>query len=252
MLVLGVIPARLGSTRLPRKPLQLLGGEPLIVRVLARALAIGVADEVVVATDSPEIKAVVEQTGGSAVITSSVHESGTERVGEVVSRAEYARFDIVLNIQGDEPFLPKAAAVGAVDRVIQGADVGTAAAPLDPALADDPARVKVVMDRSGRALYFSRACIPFRRDRAVPAGSSLWQHLGVYAYRRDALRRWVTSPPSELEQIERLEQLRALEIGLRIDVARLDGAAAPGIDTAEDLARAEETWQAFATGEELR
>jgi len=151
----------------------------------------------------------------------------------------------VANVQGDEPFLSYEALAGALDRVEQGDDIGTAAAPLDPALAGDAGRVKVVMDERGRALYFSRAPIPYRRDPADAAEGLYWQHIGIYAYARPALERWVAEPPSRAEQAERLEQLRALHCGLRIGVARLDAPAVPGVDTAEDLGRAESHWHAL-------
>ncbi len=255
MPVLGVIPARLGSTRLAHKPLQLLGGRPLILRVWERVRAVTTFDEVVVATDAPEIQAVVERAGGRVVMTSRLHESGTERVAEVARRAEFGRFDVVVNVQGDEPFLPAAAIPGAVARITRGDDIGTAAVPLDRSEADDPARVKVVCDEAGRALYFSRARIPFVSPREAPSAeprapsAEYWQHLGLYAYTRDSLARWVASPPTDLERFERLEQLRALSVGMTIGVARLAEPALPGIDTPDDLARAERHWTATATGD---
>ncbi len=202
------------------------------------------------ATDAREIAAAVERVGGRVVMTSTSHQSGTERVAEVARLADYARYDMILNLQGDEPFLPAEAAVGAVAEVRSGADVGTAAAPLDPSSVADPARVKVVLMESGRALYFSRAAIPFQRDasRPVPDGT-YWQHLGVYAYRPAVLERWVNSAPVALETIEQLEQLRALYYGLTIGVARLARPAEPGIDTPNDLIRAESFWPAFVTGD---
>ncbi len=252
MPVLGVIPARLGSTRLARKPLQLLGGRPLIVRVWERTLEFKVAATVVVATDSPEIQAVVARAGGHAVMTSSFHETGTERVAEIARRPEFAGYDVVLNVQGDEPFLPKAAAVGALGQLAAGADVGTAAVPIAWEEATDPSRVKVVMDRDGRALYFSRSRIPFRRDDDEGPAGEWWQHLGVYSYRAGALARWVAGEATLLERVERLEQLRALDLGLTIGVTRLRESAPAGIDTEDDLARAERDWPAFATGERTR
>jgi 3-deoxy-manno-octulosonate cytidylyltransferase (CMP-KDO synthetase) len=211
----------------------------------------GVFDEIVVATDSGEIAEVVERVGGRAVMTSRSHESGTERVAEVAAAADFAQFDWVVNVQGDEPFLPRAAVIGALECVRGGTDIGTAAVPLDPALASDPSRVKVVTDRRGRALYFSRAAIPCYRD-GDDGGGLYWQHLGVYAYTRPALEAWVKAPPSRLERAERLEQLRALDIGLSIGVAGLAEAALPGIDTANDLANAERHWTALVTGDSSR
>lgn len=243
MPVLGVIPARLGSTRLPRKPLQPLGGVPLIIRVAERVKALECLDAVVVATESPDIASVVERAGFRAVLTSASHETGTERVGEVAARAEFSGYELVVNIQGDEPFVPREAVAGAIERVRAGDDIGTAAAPLGFDDAADPARVKVVCDARGRALYFSRARIPAIRDAGTPAAGLYWQHLGIYACHRDALRQWVALSPTPLERAERLEQLRALQHGLTFGVTLLDAPALPGIDTPEDLRRAEAHWQ---------
>jgi 3-deoxy-manno-octulosonate cytidylyltransferase (CMP-KDO synthetase) len=245
MRVLGVIPARIGSTRLPNKPLQLLAGEPLITRVIERVLDHDLVEQLVVATDSSRVAEVAQRSRVRAVLTDGSHQTGTDRVAEVADRAEFAGFDTIVNIQGDEPFLPRDALAGALARVEQGDDVGTAAVPLDPALADDPSRVKVVTDARGRALYFSRAVIPHRRELSDPGDGLYWQHLGIYAYTRGALIRWVSLPACAAEQAERLEQLRALHHGLTIGVARLDEPALPGIDTADDLRRAEAHWHAF-------
>jgi 3-deoxy-manno-octulosonate cytidylyltransferase (CMP-KDO synthetase) len=242
MPVLGVIPARLGSTRLPRKPLQLLGGVPLIIRVAERVRDIACMDVLVVATDAPEIAQVAGAAGFRVIMTSGAHQSGTERVAEVAARPEFSAFELIVNVQGDEPFVPGAALTGAISRVRGGDDVGSAAAPLDPALAADPARVKVVLDAEGRALYFSRAMIPHHRDPGPPPAGLYWQHLGVYACRREALRSWVALPPTPLEEAEKLEQLRALQHGIRFGIARLDAPVLPGIDTPEDLERAEHYW----------
>jgi 3-deoxy-manno-octulosonate cytidylyltransferase (CMP-KDO synthetase) len=245
MRVLGVIPARLGSTRLPNKPLQLLAGEPLITRVIERVLEHGLIEELVVATDSPRVVQIVERSGIRAVLTDSAHQTGTDRVAEVAARSDFAAYDTIVNIQGDEPFIAREALAGALGRVEQGDEIGTAAAPLDPALAGDPSRVKVVTDARGRALYFSRAMIPHRRDPDDPGNGLYWQHLGIYAFTRAALARWVTQPPCAAELAERLEQLRALHNGMTIGVARLQEPALPGVDTAEDLQRAEAHWHTF-------
>ncbi len=245
MRVLGVIPARLGSTRLPNKPLQLLAGEPLITRVIQRVRQHELTDELVVATDSPMVAEVAERSAVRAVLTDGNHLSGTDRVAEVASRPEFAGADVVVNVQGDEPFLSRAALAGALERVRGGDDIGTAAAPLDPALSPDPARVKVVTDSRGRALYFSRAAIPHRREPTDPAAGLYWQHLGIYAYTREALGRWVAAEPSPAELAERLEQLRALHHGLRIGVALLAEPVEPGVDTPDDLRRAEAHWHAL-------
>ncbi len=243
MPVLVVIPARLGSTRLPRKPLQPLGGVPLIIRVAERVHANGVGHRIVVATDSDEIAGVVRAAGFEAALTSGQHRSGTERTFEISARPEFSAFDQILNVQGDSPFVSAAAMTGALRQLGDGCDLGTAAVPLDPALADDPVRVKVVTDARGRALYFSRSVIPSLYRQAEPAADLYWQHLGVYAYRPDALRRLATSAPTALEQAEDLEQLRALEGGLSIGVERLREPVPLTVDTPEDLLRAEALWQ---------
>ena len=245
MRVLGVIPARLGSTRLPNKPLQLLAGEPLITRVIQHVVDLGLVEQLVVATDSQMIAQVVERAGVRAVLTHDGHLAGTDRVAEAAGRAEFAGFDVVANVQGDEPFLPREALAGAINRVAQGDDIGTAAAPLPPEHAADPSRVKVVTDARGRALYFSRAAIPRRREPTDPADGLYWQHLGLYVYTRPALDRWVAAPPSPAERAEHLEQLRALHCGLTIGVARLTEPALPGVDTPDDLRRAEAHWHAL-------
>ena len=237
MPVLGVIPARLGSSRLPRKPLLPLAGEPLILWVTRRVAELRVCDRVVVATDAREIARVVEGSGFEAVLTSSEHQSGTERVAEVAALPAFAAFDLILNVQGDEPFVAPAALQGTVARLRLGDPIGTAAGTLDPALVNDPARVKVVLDVNGRALYFSRAPIPFDRDGA--GGVVYHQHVGVYGYTRDALARWVRLPSVPEERWERLEQLRPLRHGIPIGVALFPEPAAPGIDTPDDLQWAE-------------
>jgi len=245
MRVLGVIPARLGSTRLLNKPLQLLAGEPLVTRVVQRVAAYDLVDKLVVATDSPMVIQVVQRTGVAAVLTDDHHSTGTERVAEVADRREYRDFDVIVNIQGDEPFLDREALEGSLARVAGGDEVGTAAAPLELELVKDPARVKVVTDLSGRALYFSRAVIPHRRDADDPADGLYWQHLGIYAYTRASLTRWVALPPTPAELAERLEQLRALQNGMTIGVTRLSATALPGVDTPDDLKRAEAHWHAL-------
>lgn len=243
MRLLGVIPARLGSTRLPNKPLQLLAGEPLVTRVISRVRQLGIVEELVVATDSPMVVEVVARTATPAVLTRADHPSGSDRVAEVAALPAYRGYDVIVNLQGDEPFLSAEALAGAVERVRMGDDIGTAAAPLEAGQAAEPARVKVVTDVRGRALYFSRAPIPFRRDPDSSAEGLYWQHIGLYAWSRDALERWVAFSPTRAEEAEKLEQLRALENGLTIGVTRLREPALPGIDTPEDLRRAETIWR---------
>lgn len=254
MKTLAVIPARLGATRLPRKPLRLLGGVPLVIRVWERVLGLDVVDRCLVATDSDEVAQVVNDYGAEVVMTAANHPSGTDRVAEVTRRPEYSEYDVVVNVQGDEPFVSRTAILGAARLVTDGAfPVGTAAAPADAGILHDPNVVKVVTDTNGRALYFSRAPIPFLRATGDATDAALqrqytWQHIGVYAYARTALQDWVNLPPSPLELIERLEQLRPLTAGTPIGVSFIDEPLAPGIDTDEDLERANEAWTDFSTG----
>ena len=230
-----MIPARYDSTRLPGKPLRLLGGEPLIRYVTRRALALNLPGDVLVASDDQRVLDAVAGLGVEPVLTDSTHASGTARIAEVVARRGLGAADVVLNLQGDEPFLPRAAAVGAVERVRAGDDVGTAAQPLTPAGWRDPNRVKVELDGRGRALRFYRT--PDRPACGVQAPT--FHHLGVYAYRAATLRTWVNLPRVDEEAIEGLEQLRPLAHGLRIGVAVLPVAAPHGIDTEHDLRLAE-------------
>lgn len=245
MRVLAIIPARRGATRLRDKPLRMLGGEPLIVRVWQRVSAFGLADAVVIATDDLDVQAAIESAGGVAVLTRADHPSGTDRVAEVARRPEFANADVILNVQGDEPFVDELAVRGAVDVVLGGhAPIGTAAVPVSADALQAPDVVKVVCDDHGRAMYFSRAPIPYLRDASdAPARDALVrQHLGVYAYTRQALDAWVALPVHPLEQIERLEQLRPLAAGLVIGVATAAPVAVGGIDTEADLLRANAHW----------
>ena len=248
MPVLAVIPARLGATRLVRKPLRLLAGLPLVVRVFQRVVSLGVADHVVVATDSVEVVTVCSSHGIPVELTSSEHPSGTDRVADVASRQAYLGFDVIVNVQGDEPFVSHAAITGAVAVVADGrAPIGTAAViGADPDILNRPDVVKLVCDEYGRALYFSRAPIPFLREScdANLQRPLVRQHVGLYAYTREALRQWVTWPPHPLELIERLEQLRPLAHGLNIGVADVS-AVEGGIDTEADLAHANARWSTY-------
>jgi len=192
-----------------------------------------VCDRVVVATDAREIAAVVARAGFEPVLTSQAPQSGTERAAEVIANKEFNDFDLMLNIQGDEPLVALEALRGALACVRRGEPIGTAAAALDPRLAADPNRVKVVVSPAGRAVYFSRAPIPFDRDGTGDV--TCHQHVGVYAYTRGTLERWVSLPPVPEERWERLEQLRPLLHGIPIGVALCAAPAAPGVDTAEDL-----------------
>ena len=248
MTTLAVIPARLGATRLPRKPLRLLAGVPIVVRVMERVRALRVADRVVVATDSDEIAEQVHEAGGDAVLTAVSHPSGTDRIAEVVRAGGLGKFDVVLNVQGDEPFVSGAAVRGALAQVAtHGFPLGTAAMRADAAVLLRPDVVKAVAADDGAAMYFSRAPIPFLRDdrdRHARDGRVL-HHVGVYAYTPEALARWVKLPPHPLEEIERLEQLRPLAAGMRMGIAVVDGPLRGGIDTEADLERANREWATF-------
>ena len=248
MKTLAVIPARLGATRLPRKPLRLLAGVPIIVRVLERVAALRVADRIVVATDSEEIAQRVREAGGEAIMTSAEHPSGTDRVAEVAASAAFTGFDAIINVQGDEPFVSGAAVRGALLQVTQRKhQLGTAAVVASPEVLGHPDAVKVVTDDAGAAMYFSRAAIPYLRDPADAAerDARVLHHVGVYAYTPASLARWVALPTHPLERIERLEQLRPLAAGLRMGVAIVQGPVCPGIDTEADLDRANRDWPSF-------
>ena len=245
MTTLAVIPARLGATRLPRKPLRLLGGAPLVVRVWERVRDLGVAERVVIATDSREVADVATAAGADVALTRDDHPSGTDRVAEVAARPEFAGASVVLNVQGDEPFVSAAAVRGAVAMVAErGFALGTAALPAGRDVLVRPDVVKVVAADDGRALYFSRAGIPFTRDAQDQdsADALVLQHVGVYAYAPDALARWVALPEHPLERCERLEQLRPLAAGLAMGVAVVRDAPARGIDTEADLTEANARW----------
>ena len=235
MPLLCVIPARIGSTRLPQKPLRTIAGTPLISLVTQRVLSLDLGCRIVVATDSAAIAEVVEDLDVECVMTAPGHRSGTERIAEVLRRPAYADADVVLNIQGDEPFVPAAAVSGALERVTRGDPIGTAAAPLAPERAADPNRVKVALDDHGHAVGFSRSPL----SSGLARGARYLQHIGVYAYTRGALLQWVATPAVPEERAERLEQLRPLALGTRIGVALLSEEAPAGIDTEEDLRNAE-------------
>ncbi|MFL5615626.1 MAG: 3-deoxy-manno-octulosonate cytidylyltransferase [Gemmatimonadaceae bacterium] len=248
MKTLAVIPARLGASRLPRKPLRLLAGLPLVVRVWQRVESLGLAERCVIATDSEEVAEAVRPHGAEVVLTSATHPSGTDRVAEVAARSEFRSFEAIINVQGDEPFVSRSALRGAVSQVTSGNfPLGTVAVRANDAILDEPNVVKVVAADDGRAMYFSRAAIPFLRDVAeAPLRTTrVWQHIGVYAYERAALAQWVSLPPHPLERIERLEQLRPLAAGLAMGVALIDEVPGIGIDTDDDLRRANADWNAF-------
>ena len=252
MTVLCVLPARLGSERIPRKPLQSIAGRPLIQWTWEAARRVSGVDEWVVATDSEEIVRAVEAFGGAAAMTDGNHPSGTDRVFEI-ARARGA--DVIVNFQADEPFLSPDAVGRALDAVASaGRPIATLATPLaDEAAWRSPAVVKVARAADGRALYFSRAPIPHPRDGTPTWGTDgPWlRHVGLYVYTRDALETWVALPPSRLETVERLEQLRALEAGLDIEVCVVPPDP-PGIDVPEDIARADRLLRANENAQEKR
>ena len=249
-----VIPARHASTRLPGKPLADLGGKPMVVRVAEQARASG-ATAVWIATDHADIAAAAREHGCDALMTRADHASGTDRIGEVARHLELAPDDIVVNLQGDEPFMPPAL-IGEVAHLLArrtGASIATASHPIDdPADLFNPNVVKVVTDHAGYALYFSRATIPWARDAfaaspgAAAAGVVHQRHIGLYAYRAGFLEAFARMTPAPLERIEALEQLRALWHGHRIAVVETAAAPPPGIDTPEDLARARRRYGADA------
>jgi 3-deoxy-manno-octulosonate cytidylyltransferase (CMP-KDO synthetase) len=240
-----LIPARYASTRLPGKPLADLAGKPMIVRVAERAAGSG-ATRVVVATDDQRVRDAVAAHGIAVCMTRTDHPTGTDRLAEAAVALGLGDDEIVVNVQGDEPLLDPALirGVAALLRSRADAAIATACHPIeDAAEAFNPNVVKVALDRTGQALYFSRATIPWARDAfarsraALPDGLPLYRHYGLYAYRVAFLRAFPALAPAPIERFEALEQLRALWHGYRIVVEITHGTPAPGIDTPEDLAR---------------
>ena len=239
MKVLCIIPARYASTRLPGKPLRDIAGKPMIVRVYERATGAQRVQEVVVATDDERIRAAVEEHGGNAVMTRADHATGTDRLAEVA--AQRPDCDLIINVQGDEPLIDPAVIDTLVAPFEHDAELMMATAKTeitDAAEMENPNNVKVVVDRTGNALYFSRARIPYARN----AGAKVYKHIGIYAYRRDFLLAYAKMAQTELECSESLEQLRALENGYRIRVVETD-AVFIGVDTEEDLAAVNAEYQ---------
>jgi 3-deoxy-manno-octulosonate cytidylyltransferase (CMP-KDO synthetase) len=245
MKVLFVIPSRLGSTRLPQKPLLPIHGKPLVAHVLERAREATGAPQVVVATDSTQIAAAVESAGGRVVMTDPALPSGTDRVA-AVARLDptLADDDLVVNFQGDQPLLPGQALAALVSRMQRQPDcpMGTLVCPLPADELTQPSVAKVVCSRDGYALYFSRASIPFVRDPQDAGAVPYAAHVGVYAYRKRALLQLADTPPCPLERAEMLEQLRALWLGMRILTVPLRSLAPFEINTPEDHARAQALW----------
>lgn len=233
-----VIPARLQSTRLPGKVLADLGGQPVLAHVIRAAQRCDLG-EVWVATDAAEVLDVAHAAGAKTMQTRAEHPSGSDRINEVATAQGWADEDVLVNLQGDEPFMP-ASLLRAVANVLvedPDADWATVACAIENQSEFlNPACVKVVCDTMGRALYFSRAPIPHVRDAATDSAPvKALRHIGLYAYRAGALARYCANAPTPLESLEKLEQLRALECGMKIRVHISDNPPPPGIDTAEDL-----------------
>ncbi|HHR6050852.1 TPA: 3-deoxy-manno-octulosonate cytidylyltransferase [Providencia alcalifaciens] len=235
-----IIPARYASTRLPGKPLADIHGKPMVVRVMEQAIKSG-ASRVIIATDHTDVAAAVIAAGGEACMTNPDHQSGTERLAEVIDTYGFSDDEIIVNVQGDEPLIPPEI-IRQVAQNLRGsqANMGTLAVPIHSAQeAFNPNAVKVVMDKDGYALYFSRATIPWDRDQFAKSketiGDTFLRHIGIYAYRAGFIRRYIAWDASPLEKIEMLEQLRVLWYGEKIHVAVAEKAPGAGVDTPEDL-----------------
>ena len=245
-----IIPARLASTRLPGKPLADLGGKPMVVRVAEQAMKSG-AQQVVVATDHADIAAACIRHGIAAHMTRDDHPSGTDRIAEVAAAMQLPPDAVIVNVQGDEPLIDPALIAATAALVSEEVPMATAAHPIESA-ADvfNPNVVKVVLDRAQRALYFSRAAIPWNRDgfarstEVLPVGHMPLRHIGLYAYRNDFLQAYSALEASPLEQIEALEQLRVLWHGHAIAVHITHETPAAGVDTPHDLARVRQHFEA--------
>lgn len=240
-MAIAVIPARYASTRLPGKPLVLLAGKPMIEHVWIRVQQAQKISRVIIATEDRRIQEAVAAFGGEAVLTRAEHRSGTERVAEVAAGPAGREGEIFVNVQGDEPLIEPAAIDGAVEAIE--ADSGVAVATLAvliarPADIMDPNVVKVVFDFDGNALYFSRAPVPWVRDAGTPRHAQHFKHLGLYAFRREALLDFPTLPVGDLERVEQLEQLRWMENGYKIRVAETAHDSV-SVDVPEDVVRVE-------------
>lgn len=239
-----VIPARFGSTRLPGKPLLDIAGKPMIQRVYEQACK-SEAERVIIATDDTRIIEAAGAIGAEVVMTSAEHESGTDRLHEVVSTMGFSDGHIVVNVQGDEPLIPPAVINQVAASLARSRDAGVATLVekiTDTEAVFNPNIVKVVIDKHGHALYFSRAPIPWYRDgfngdnRELPASASYFRHIGIYAYRVSLLKQFVSWPVGHLERVERLEQLRVMENGVRIVTEQALANIPAGVDTEADLA----------------
>jgi 3-deoxy-manno-octulosonate cytidylyltransferase (CMP-KDO synthetase) len=236
-----IIPARYGASRLPGKPLVEVAGKPLLEWVWRQAQASGAAS-VIVATDDERIRRAALAFGAECVMTDVGHASGTDRIAEVARLRGLAAEDVVVNLQGDEPLMPPAVIAEVAAALGPGIDIATAVAPvgnLDEFL--DTNCVKALRARDGLALYFSRAPVPWPRDHVALGRPTVfegaWRHIGIYAYRVRSLQAMASWAPTALELAERLEQLRALEHGMKIHLVALNEAPLPGVDTREDLER---------------
>ncbi|MBK4714749.1 MULTISPECIES: 3-deoxy-manno-octulosonate cytidylyltransferase [Tenebrionibacter/Tenebrionicola group] len=242
MSFVAIIPARYASTRLPGKPLKDINGKPMIVHVLDRAREAGAA-RIIVATDHKDVARAVQAVGGEVCMTRSDHQSGTERLAEVVEKCGFTDDVPIVNVQGDEPAIPPVIVRQVADNLIaSGVGMATLAVPIrDAEEAFNPNVVKVVRDAQGYALYFSRATIPWDRDRFARSrdsiGDTLLRHIGIYGYRAGFIRRYVSWAPGPLEHIEMLEQLRVLWYGEKIHVDVAKQLPGTGVDTPEDLER---------------
>ncbi len=239
--IAGVIPSRWGSTRFPGKSLAMISGKPMVQWVVERVKQAKRLDAVIVATDDQRIADCVqalELPGVQVAMTRSDHPTGTDRIAEAVQSLEV---DAVINVQGDEPLIDPALIDELAVVIASGEwDMATAATPIaDPAQINNPSVVKAVFNRHGQALYFSRSTIPhIREPEGVPVSGIYWRHIGIYAYRRDYLLKLVGEPPCALENLEKLEQLRALDMGCRMKVIKTQDFGI-GVDTPEDVAKAE-------------
>jgi 3-deoxy-manno-octulosonate cytidylyltransferase (CMP-KDO synthetase) len=238
-----VIPARMASTRLPGKPLADIGGKPMVVRVAERA-TLSSAAQIIVATDHADVLAACQAHGIDARMTRDDHPSGTDRIAEVAATAGLAADAVIVNVQGDEPLIDPALIDACAARVAAEAPMATVAHPIDDiAEVFNPNVVKVVLDARGDALMFSRAPLPWHRDAfaqdrgRMPDGYAPLRHIGLYAYRQDFLQRYPTLPPSPIEMVEALEQLRVLWNGYRIAVHIARQVPPTGVDTPDDLER---------------
>ena len=247
MKILCVIPARYASTRLPGKPLKDVAGKPMICRVYDRASQAKTLSGVVVATDDERILRAVEDHGGRAMMTAKDHPTGTDRLAEVAEA--YPDVDLIINVQGDEPLI-EPSLIDELGRAFDGdaeLQMATVMTPMeDEAEQKNPNNVKVVTDKNGCALYFSRSLLPYPRN---DAGTPVYKHIGIYAYRRDFLLAYAKMAPTPLERAESLEQLRALENGYKIKCIRTN-ARFVGVDTPEDLAKVNEIYRRMEGKEE--